>query len=149
MATRREITVEGVKYFYSVGKRQTTIFGMGVYTNGSQIGETVDVSMDVFKVRPRDVEDIIRLEKDLPSRRLLKWRAKVAEEEAKPKPKKVDPGPRTRGFMNIFGKKIVAINTEAVNVVGLTTENGDYFEIEVEMSPNSIPIISCRKAEKQ
>lgn len=61
-----------------------------------------------------------------------------------PSQRKVDLGPRTRGFANLLGKRIVAIDASAVNVIILVDENGERWEISAETGIGAIPVVSCQ-----
>ncbi len=133
MSHYRTIEVEGNVYRYVVGRYQTKIDGVGVFHN-NDIGKVY--SEDNISVRPSHIETIIRRELRIPQRE-YDWDTPVT--------KKSDPGPRTRGFMNLLGVRIVDIRVSAINEVILEGENGDRYAIESESSGSlGIPVIKLR-----
>jgi hypothetical protein len=58
---RRLIVVDGKEYAYVIGRRLTKVDGVGSKSN-SDIGDCVDVSMDKYRVTPKDVANFIRSE---------------------------------------------------------------------------------------
>ena len=133
MSHYRTIEVEGKEYRYCVGRYITKIDGVGVFEN-HRIGR--NATDDKISVRPSHIETTIRRELSIPQRE-YDW--------DKPMTKKSDPGPRTRGFRDLIGVRIVNIRVSAINEVILEGENGDRYAIESEAAgPYGVPVISLR-----
>lgn len=145
MSHYRTIEVEGRKFQYVVGNYRTKITevvkaGMaftgtevGLYFN-NDIGHVYDE--DRIAVRPGHIEKVIRRELSIPQRE-YDW--------DKPMTKKSDPGPRTRGFRQLIGVRIVDIRVSAINEVILEGENGDRYAIETDSTgPLGLGVISLR-----
>ena len=143
MAHYRTLEIDGVTYRYVVGNHRTKVNIVdpdgsagsrwtGTFYN-SDIGHVYDE--DHISVRPSHIEKAIRKALKLPQRE-YDW--------DKPATKK-DPGPRTRGFRNLVGARIVDVRVSAINEVILEAEDGARYAIESESAgPLSIPIISLR-----
>ena len=133
MSHYRTIEVEGKTYRYVIGNHVTKIDNVGMWHNAT-IGKVY--SEENISVRPSHIEMIIRRELGLPQRE-YDW--------DKPMTKKSDPGPRTRGFRDLIGVRIVDIRVSAINEVILEGENGDRYAIESEAAgPYGVPVISLR-----
>ena len=143
MAHYRNIEVDGKQFKYVVGNHCTKIvscvpggthtdFLVGVFDNFS-IGKVYDE--DHISVRPSHIEAAIRKALKMPMRE-YDW--------DKPATKK-DPGPKTRGFRNLIGARIVDVRVSAINEVILEAEDGARYAIDTESSgPLGIGVISLR-----
>jgi hypothetical protein len=128
----RTIEVEGNMYRYVVGRHKTKIDGVGLFDN-DRIGCVY--SEEIVEVRPSHVEKIIRRELSIPQRE-YDWDKPAT---------KVDPGPRTRGFIALIGAHIADIKVSAINEVILTDTLGRRFAIESQDSHHGVGVISLRK----
>ena len=133
MSHYRTIEVEGQEYRYCVGRFVTKIDCVGLFDNhriGREMGD------EKVSVRPSHIEAAIRRNLNIPQRE-YDWDT--------PMTKKSDPGPRTRGFRDLIGVRIVDIRVSAINEVILEGENGDRYAIESEAAgPYGIPVIRLR-----
>ncbi len=133
MSHYRTIEIEGTTYRYVVGKHVTKIDEVGLFDNHT-IGH--NHYGDQVSVRPSHVEVTIRRHLGIPQREYA-W--------DKPITKKSDPGPRTRGFMALLGKKIVDIRVSAINEVILEDEDACRYAIETDSTgPLGLGVISLR-----
>jgi hypothetical protein len=125
---------------YVIGRWNTKIKGIGVFENhviGSTVGNPED---EKVSVTPKDIQRAILMSPRCPPhvKKARDW-----DKPPFPGPKKVDPGPRTRGFANLLQRKIVAIDACAVNVIVLECDEGGRYEISAETGIGAIPVITC------
>lgn len=116
--TYRIITVEGRNFKYSVSRDAVWVQDIGSVFIGV-VGHCVDTSMDRYEVTPRHVEEFIRRKLNLP--RVV---------ESVPKPKKVDPGPRTRGFAKLIGTEIGSVEVNEQGKIVLRGTDGSSYLID-------------------
>lgn len=126
----RLITIEDRTFKYKVGRRDIWVEGIGSVHIGL-VGRSTDVSMDEYEVTPKNIESFIRTRLDIPR-----------IEKPVPKPKKVDPGPKTRGFAKLVGVEIERIEASCVNQVILHGTDGSRFVIDADIM-GVLPIITC------
>jgi len=127
---------------YVIGRWKTKIRGIGVFDNhviGTPASGNYDE--DRVSVTPADIKRAILMSDKCPPhvKNARSW-----DQPPFPGPKKkADPGPRTRGFANLLQRKIVAIDTSAVNSIILECDEGGRYEISAETGIGAIPVITC------
>lgn len=142
MAHYRTIEVEGVTYRYVVGSYRTkvnivdpdgsaTSRWTGLFYN-SDIGTVY--SEDRISVQPSHIERAIRRVLKIPQRQ-YDW--------DKPAAKK-DSVPKTRGFRNLIGAKIVDVRVSAINEVILEGADGARYAIETGLGAAGMSTIFLR-----
>jgi hypothetical protein len=143
----REITLPSgeqstTTFKYIVGRYQTKIVGIGIFNNAS-IGHCTDVSMDVYRVTPNDIERAIKSSSKCPPlvSDPFPWDKPVQA------PKKVDPGPKTRGFVKLLSKNFVYLDASCLNEVILEDGLGCQYRITAEVE-NQIPVLRCTAVTK-
>lgn len=123
---------------YVIGRWKTKIKGIGVFDNGD-IGSTVGNPADEkIAVTPKDIQRaILRSDKCPPHVR------KARDWDVPPFPgKKVDPGPRTRGFISLIGTEIGAVTLDAQNKIILHGTDGSSYKIDAYMADRGEPILT-------
>lgn len=143
MTHYRTITIDDEDYKYCVGRWRTNIQDVGVFKN-DQIGTCVDISRDKYSVKPAQIEAAIREatgRKEVPALWDVPLQSEPIKIVKKAKVKK-DEKPDTRGFQNLIGLTITAIQASSINEVILFTDHGGQFVIEVETDgPLGLPVV--------
>lgn len=145
MSHYRSITIENpikMTYNYVVGTHNIKIVGVGLFRKQDVYP---GYNLQDIGITPSDIVDLIMA--NCPVQGLAKesestWdtpRAIVTE----PKAKKVDPGPKTRGFAKLIGVRIEQVYTDVLNQVILVGDDGSDYIIDAESSgPLGFPVIS-------
>lgn len=143
MSHYRSITIENpikMTYNYVVGKYNIKIVGVGLFRK-----QDVYHHEDPIAITPSDIVDLIMA--NCPIQLLAKesestWDTPQAV-LTETKPKKVDPGPKTRGFAKLIGVRIEQVYTDVLNQVILVGDDGSDYIIDAESSgPLGFPVIS-------
>jgi hypothetical protein len=122
-----------MSFEYVVGRHQVKIKGIGIFPIREVGGHDEEV-------KPSDIVRVILASEKCPKavRNPLPWDVPSVAEPTK----KVDPGPRTRGFAKLCGHEVERVSV-AVNHVILYCSDGSRFEIEAELGENRIPTMTC------
>lgn len=126
----RLITIDERKFKYTVGPNSVWIQDIGSVFIGL-VGRCVDVSMDRYEVTPAMIETFIRARLNMPR----------AEKIPAPQ-KKVDPGPRTRGFAKIIGSEVERVEVNDQNKIVLHCTDGSSYLIDAYMADRGEPILT-------
>lgn len=136
----REISLQTIgestcTFEYVIGRWNTKIKGIGVFEN-HVIGSTCEGKVSVT---PKDVQRAILMSEKCPPavKNARAWDKPPAE-----KPKKEDPGPKTRGFAKLVGVEIARVEASCVNQVILHGTDGSRFVIDADIM-GALPIITC------
>lgn len=121
-----------VEFEYTVGRYSTHIKKIGDFSN-AVIGNCVDVSMDKYEVTPADVRRAILSSPQCPPA-VLEFERAFDEQRSAAAAAKKDPGPRTRGFKQLVGKRIVDFRMSDRGEIILEDEEAGRYRIEVSYS---------------